>query len=397
MPGFEIFSEGERKHVNDVLESGILMRYNFDNARGGHWKARELEAALQKKLDVKYAHLTSSGTTALSTAMAALGIGAGDEVIMPCFTFVASFEAILMAGATPIIVDIDDSLTLCPEAVAKAISTRTKAIMPVHMCGGMAAMDALQKICKEHTLFLLEDACQAIGGSYKGKMLGTIGDAGCFSFDFVKTITCGEGGVVLTNQKEIYEKSHAYTDHGHDHIGNDRGAEKHPFLGYNFRISELHAAVGLGQLSKLDEILRTQRSYKKIIKETLQSIPEVSFRTLHDPEGDNAGFLSFFMPNANLSKKVMNAFAKNKIDACWNYYENNWHYIRKWKHLIHQKSLFQYSESLQKSLAYLKTKKFEQSNALISKNISCLIKLSWNEEQAVQRSEQMKKAIKSVF
>ena len=329
--------------------------------------------------------------------MAALGIGAGDEVIMPSFTFVASFEAILMAGAVPILVDIDESLTLCPEAVKKAITKKTKAIMPVHMCGGMADMDALQKICKENNLFLLEDACQAIGGAYKGKYLGTIGDAGCFSFDFVKTITCGEGGVVLTHQKNIYEKAHAYTDHGHDHMGNDRGAEKHPFLGYNFRISELHAAVGLGQLSKLDYILKTQRNYKKILKNTLENIPEIRFRTLHDPAGDNAGFLSFFLPNESIAKKTMEIFAKNKIDACWNYYENRWHYIKNWEHLLHQKSLFQFSESLQKSLKYLKNKTFEQSDAIISKNISCLIKLSWSEEEVFERAEKMKKALQSVL
>lgn len=397
MPGFELFSEEEKNHVKDVLESGILMRYNFDNLRNGHWKAKTLEAALQKKLKVAYAHLTSSGTTALSTAMAALGIGAGDEIIMPSFTFVASFEAILMAGAVPILVDIDESLTLCPKAVKKAITQKTKAIMPVHMCGGMAAMDALQKICKENNLFLLEDACQAIGGTYKGNYLGTIGDAGCFSFDFVKTITCGEGGVVLTNKKNIYEKSHAYTDHGHDHIGKDRGAEKHPFLGYNFRISELHAAVGLGQLEKLDLILKTQRNYKKIIKDTLKDIPEIRFRTLHDPKGDNAGFLSFFLPNENIAKKTMGAFAKNKIDACWNYYENQWHYVRKWAHLVNQKSLFRFSENLQTSLEYLKNKTFEQSDAIISKNISCLIKLSWSEKEVFERGEKMKKIIKSVL
>src|SRR6185436_15136397 len=165
--------------------------------------------------------LTSSGTSALTTALASLGVGYGDEVIMPSFTFVASFEAVLSVGAVPVMVDIDDTLTLNPDAVRRAITPKTKCVMPVHMCGSMADMEVLQSICKENNLILLEDACQSIGASYKGKMLGTIGDAGTFSFDFVKTMTCAEGGVVMTNYEDIFIKSDGYTDHGHDHKGAD--------------------------------------------------------------------------------------------------------------------------------------------------------------------------------
>ncbi|MEI6088808.1 MAG: aminotransferase class I/II-fold pyridoxal phosphate-dependent enzyme, partial [Bacteroidota bacterium] len=207
MPGFELFGAEERKEVNDVLETGILMRYGFDGPRKGIWKALELEKAITEVFGCKYAQLTSSGTSALTTAMSALGIGAGDEVIMPCFTFVASFEAILSIGAIPVLVDIDETLTLDPAAVKAAITPKTKCIMPVHMCGSMADLDALKAICAEHQLILLEDACQSIGGTYKGKSLGTIGDAGTFSFDFVKTITCAEGGVVMTNNKDVFVKS----------------------------------------------------------------------------------------------------------------------------------------------------------------------------------------------
>src|SRR5215467_13897844 len=252
MPGFEKFGPEERKHVNDVLETGIMMRYGFDGPRKGVWKAKELEKLMCDKFGCKYSHLVSSGTTALTTALSALGIGYGDEVIMPVFTFVASFEAVISVGATPILADVDDTLTLSPEAVRKLITPKTKCIMPVHMCGSMADLDALQQICKEHTLLLLEDACQSIGASYKGKFLGTIGDAGTFSFDFVKTVTCAEGGAILTNKEDVYINSDGVSDHGHDHKGVDRGADLHPMMGYNFRISELHAAVGLAQMHKLD-------------------------------------------------------------------------------------------------------------------------------------------------
>ena len=234
MPGFEFWGDEERKEVNDVLETGILMRYGFDGPRKGIWKAIELEKEVCKTFGSKYAQLTSSGTAALTTAMVALNIGAGDEVIMPTFTFVASFEAILSLGAIPVLVDVDETLTLDPEAVKQAITPRTKCIMPVHMCGSMADMDALKAICDENDLILLEDACQSIGGTYKGKKLGTIGHAGTFSFDFVKTITCGEGGVVMTDNEEVYTKCDGYTDHGHDHKGADRGADLHPVYWVQF-------------------------------------------------------------------------------------------------------------------------------------------------------------------
>jgi 8-amino-3,8-dideoxy-alpha-D-manno-octulosonate transaminase len=162
MPGFELFGEEEKKQVNEVLETGILMRYGFDGPRKGIWKSKELEAAVCSTFGSQYAQLTSSGTAALTTAMAALGVGAGDEVIMPAFTFVASFEAILSMGAIPVLVDIDESLTLAPSAVKAAITSKTKCVMPVHMCGSMADMDALVAICKEHNLILLEDACQSL-------------------------------------------------------------------------------------------------------------------------------------------------------------------------------------------------------------------------------------------
>ena len=167
MPGFELFGNLERKEAEHVLDSGVLMRYGFDGMRNGQWKAKEMEALLAKRMQVKHAQLVSSGTAALTVAMASCGVGAGDEVILPVFTFVASFEAVIALGAVPILVDIDDTLTLDPKAVRNAITDRTKVVMPVHMCGSMADLDELQKICSEHNLVLLEDACQAIGGSYK--------------------------------------------------------------------------------------------------------------------------------------------------------------------------------------------------------------------------------------
>ncbi|WP_298493997.1 DegT/DnrJ/EryC1/StrS aminotransferase family protein [uncultured Algibacter sp.] len=395
MPGFELFGDLERKEVNDVLDNGVLMRYGFDGMRNGHWKAKALETELQSTFQSKHVQLVSSGTAAVSVALASAGVGAGDEVIMPTFTFVASFEAIMMLGAIPILVDIDDTLGLSPEAVQKAITPKTKAIMVVQMCGSMANMDALLAISKKHNLLLIEDACQAIGGNYKGKPLGSIGDLGCFSFDFVKTITCGEGGAVITNNKEYYINADHYSDHGHDHVGNDRGAETHPFLGYNFRISELHAAVGLAQVKRLPEFLEIQKRNFNILRDALSEIPEVTFRAVPEGGEESCAFLNFFLPDIETSTKVSKAFKENGVDVCWNYYNNGWHYIRNWNHLKDLKSLYPISAEVKNGLAYLKDKDFSKSDHFIGRNISCLIKLSWTETEVKARALKMVEVIKS--
>ncbi|WP_118972085.1 DegT/DnrJ/EryC1/StrS family aminotransferase [Taibaiella koreensis] len=396
MPGFEFFGEEERKEVNEVLETGILMRYGFDAQRKGKWKAKELEQALCDKLQVPYAQLTSSGTTALTTVMAALGLGAGDEIIMPTFTFVASFESVFSVGAIPVLVDIDDTLTLDPAAVEAAITPRTKAVMPVHMCGAMADLDALKAICDKHNLILLEDACQSFGGSYKGKALGTIGHAGTFSFDFVKTITCAEGGGIVTHSKEVYTKSDAYSDHGHDHLGVDRGADLHPHFGYNFRISELHAAVGLAQLRKLDQFLAIQRKTKKILKDALATLPGITFRRLPDPDGDSATFLGFFLPEA---AQAQQASANLKAAGIVNFYyfDNNWHYIRKWDHFKEGKTLNRFHPQLEAAMAGYATREFPVSDALISRCICTPINLSWTDEEVTERAEKLVQAVKAAL
>jgi 8-amino-3,8-dideoxy-alpha-D-manno-octulosonate transaminase len=397
MPGFELFGEAERKEVHDVLDSGVLMRYGFDGPRQGHWKAKDLELAIQKRFEVKHAQLVSSGTAAVSMALASAGVGAGDEVIMPTFTFVASFEAIMMTGATPVVVDIDDTLTLDIASVKAAITSRTKAIMPVHMCGSMANLEALKSICDTHHLLLIEDACQAIGGTYKGKSLGTIGDLGCFSFDFVKTVTCGEGGGVITNNATYAKHLDHFSDHGHDHIGNDRGAEAHPFLGYNFRISELNAAVGLAQFRRIDEFLALQKKHYSILRHALETIDGVTFRTVPEGGVESYAFLNFFLDDLETARSVIQSFKDNGVDVCFHYYDNNWHYIRKWEHLKDKKSLYPLSQELKNGLNYLKNKNFSKSDHFIGRNISCLIKLSWTEEEAHQRAETMANCIKKVI
>lgn len=389
MPGFELFGATEKAEVQQVLDTGVLMRYGFDGMRNGQWKALAMEKALATRMKAKHAQLVSSGTAALTIALASAGIGAGDEVILPTFTFVASFEAVLALGAVPVLADVDDTLTLDPLAVEKAIGPNTKAVMPVHMCGSMADLRTLKILCTKHRLLLIEDACQAIGGTYEGIPLGAYGDIGCFSFDFVKTITCGEGGALITNNTTYYRHADHYSDHGHDHQGNDRGAEAHPFLGYNYRISELHAAVGLAQLARLDEFLAIQQKNYEVIRRALDGLPGLSFRRKPEPGTENYSFLSFFLPSAGQAKKAHKALSAAGVDGCFYWFDNNWHYHTKWDHLKKLTSLGPLAKEVVHGLPDYGERDFSQSDHWVGRNISCLIKLGWTAEEVEGRADNM--------
>lgn len=396
MPGFEIFGDEEREQVNDVLETGVLFRYGFDAARKGHWKAKTFEAELAQRLGVQYAHLCASGTAALSSAMAACGIGAGDQVIVPPFTFVATIEAVLMAGAIPVFADIDETLCLSPQGLEAALSPTTKAVVVVHMCGAMARIDEIRAVCDRKGIQLLEDACQSLGSTYRGKALGSFGEAGCFSFDPVKTITCGEGGAMVTNDKDIYIAADAFSDHGHDHIGNDRGAEDHLIIGANYRISELNAAVGLAQLRKLDWILATQRRHKSAIKAAMQALPGITFRQLPDSEGDSATFLTFFMPDLGKARQATKALTSAGVDGCFHWFDNNWHYIRNWSHFHTMKTSARLAVQTLANCPDYSAITMPSSDAIMERAISMQIKLGWTPEQLEQRIEATVKALAGI-
>lgn len=395
MPGFEIFDEQEKQQINEVMEKGFTFRYNFDGMRNDVWKARELESMISDTLDVNHVHLVSSGTTALTVAMAAAGIGAGDEVIVPPFTFVASVEAIVLAGAIPVFAEIDDTLTLSAEGIEAAITPKTKAVNFVHMCGSMGHMDAVKAVCDKYNLVLLEDACQATGATYKGTAVGTIGQVGTFSFDSVKTISCGEGGAVLTNDEAIYNNAHMYSDHGHDHIGLDRGAESHPIMGGNYRISEMNAAVGVAQWQKLDRILTTQRKNKKALKDALAQYSEITFRTLPDEAGDNAGFLSIIMPTEERAQEVVKGLAEESVPAVFYWYANNWHYFKNWKHIQTMTSSAKLPIELIEDRPDYTQVKTPISDDIMSRTISMLIQLSWTEEDIQSHIDAFAKVFKA--
>jgi 8-amino-3,8-dideoxy-alpha-D-manno-octulosonate transaminase len=397
MPGFEVFGDEERKEVNEVLETGVLMRYGFDPMRKGRWKAREFEEAFARRMGSAHCQLVSSGTSALTVALAAAGIGAGDEVIMPTFTFVASFESIMMLGAVPVLVDIDDTLTLDPAAVEAAITPRTRCVMPVHMCGSMADLDALKAICQKHNLILLEDACQAIGGTYHGKPLGSIGDMGCFSFDYVKTITCGEGGGIITDNADFKRHADQYQDHGHDHVGSDRGAETHPHLGYNFRISELNAAVGVAQLRKIDDILSRQKKHYTVLRKAISEVEGVSFRRVPQGGEENYSFLNFFLPDEDIARTAHKALLDAGVDGSFYWFDNNWHYISGWEHLKDHISLGRLPQDILQHARDLNRSQFDKSDHWMGRDISVLVKLSWSEEELDHRAKLMFEVLSGVL
>jgi 8-amino-3,8-dideoxy-alpha-D-manno-octulosonate transaminase len=394
MPGFEIFGDEERKEVQDVLDTGVLFRYGFDQARKGHWKAKTFETEFSKRIGSAHCHLCSSGTAALSIALAACGIGAGNEVVVPPFTFIATIEAVLNAGAVPVFGDIDDSLCLDPDAIEAVLTPRTRAIIPVHMCGSMARIEELRLVCEKKDLVLIEDACQSLGATYQGKAAGTFGRMGCFSFDPVKTITCGEGGAVVTDDQSLYEAAAAFADHGHDHIGNDRGLEGHPALGDNFRISELNAAVGLAQLRKLDMILEKQRVNKGAIKEAMKKFKDIRFRMIPDEAGDSATFLSFFLADESQARTTAKAFAQAGVDGCFYWYDNNWHYLHNWEHFKKLKSPAPLAINLLKQHPNYQAAETPGSDNIMAKTISMLIKLSWTAEELDQRIEKIVAVLK---
>ncbi|MBT8339609.1 MAG: L-glutamine--2-deoxy-scyllo-inosose aminotransferase KanB, partial [Desulfatitalea sp.] len=293
----------------------------------------------------------------------------------------------------PVFADIDETLCLDPAAVEARLSPRTAAVIAVHMCGSMARIDELKTLCDARGITLIEDACQSVGATFRGKALGTFGRAGCFSFDPVKTITCGEGGAVITDDDDLYRLAHAWADHGHDHIGSDRGAEEHPIIGYNFRISELNAAVGLAQLRKLDHILATQRAAKQQLKRAMAEFDQIRFRYLPDEAGDSATFLSFMLPDEARARQTAADLNAAGVDGCFYWYDNNWHYLRKWHHLKQMKAAARLPLALYDFQPDYQALNLAPSDAIMARTISMQIKLSWSESDIAARIAKMRQVL----
>ncbi len=397
MPGTELFGNEERKEINDVLETGMLFRYNHDQQRNGIWKAREFEAEVRKITNAKYAHAMCNGTAAIATALAASGLGAGDEVIVPPFTFIASVEAVLFIGAIPVFAEIDETLCLSAEGIRKAITPKTKGVCLVHMCGGMADMDSIMAVVKEHDLILVEDAGQAFAASYKGTYTGLFGTAGSYSFDFFKIATAGEGGVFVTNDEQVYKTADAYADHGHNHQGNNRGMEQHPVLGFNYRISELHAAVGLAQTRRVPHILEANRRNKKILVDILSQVEGVSFATISDPAGDSATFLNMFLPDTEAATRTVAELNKDGIGGFNYWYTNMYHFINQWDHLKEMRTAAKLPVQLLGSSQDYANLQLPKSQEVVGRLISFGIRCTWTEEEVTALANKIATAVKNAM
>ena len=340
MPGYEWIGEAEKEQINEVLETGIFFRYEFKGERKGVYKVREFEEKLAQYTGAVYAHAVTSGSAALKVALAALGVGPGDEVITQGFTFIATFEAIIEAGAVPVPAEIDDTLNMDPDDFEKKITPKTKVVIPVHMLGSPARIQQIIEIARKHDIKVIEDNAQAIGAGVGGKKLGTWGDMGTFSFDFYKTITTGEGGMIITNDKELYVRASEYADHGHDHnpeVG--RALDGRNFLGFNYRMNELQGAVGVAQLGKLDDMIERQRQNSALIREALESIDGVTMRVIPENGKDSCTHICFFLPDAEKAVAFHRHYTEKGLPAI--YFKNNfWHFLPNWEHVIGRKTVW---------------------------------------------------------
>ena len=325
-PGSYWIGEEERQQVLEVLDKNSLFRYGSLEDPGFTHKAYSLEQEFAAYCGANYALATSSGTSSLLVSLLALGLKPGDEVIVPAYTFVASYTSIIFAGLVPVLAEIDESLTIDPDDIVKKITPKTRAIMPVHMLGNPCNMAAIMEIAKEHNLRVIEDACQAAGGVFKGQKLGTIGDMGAFSLNVFKTITCGDGGIVATNDRDLYERAFGFHDQGH--TPNRAGLEvgNRTILGLNFRITELAAAVALAQLQKTDDITRTLREKKTKLKQAIGQVNGVKYRTLNDPEGECGTLCTVIFDSAERAASVAQKLGTKTIDQSgWHVYANMEH------------------------------------------------------------------------
>jgi dTDP-4-amino-4,6-dideoxygalactose transaminase len=304
----------EEDAVLEVIRSKRLFRYY--GPEPGPSRVAELEKAFAAHMGTTYGLAVTSGTGALICGLTGIGIGPGDEVIVPAYTWIASASAVFALGGVPIPAEVDESLTLDPADVERKITAHTKAIMPVHMRGAPCRMDTLMDVARKHNLKVIEDTAQADGGSFQGKRMGSIGDVGAFSLQFNKIITCGEGGMVITNSHDVFKRAVMF----HDVIGGARNniPEDEILPGVNFRMTELQAAVALAQLRKLDGLLEQMRQRKAMLKSSMADVAErkgVTFRKENDPQGDTAISLVFFLPEAERAHKIAKALSAEGAGA----------------------------------------------------------------------------------
>lgn len=342
-PGALEIGELERKHVMEVLESRNLFRYYGTGAaaEGYTSKAEQLEKEFRARMGSRYAVAMNSCTSTIISALVACGVGPGDEVIIPSYTFFASCSAVLIAKAIPVLTEVDDSLTMDPDDVRMKITERTRAILPVHMRGAPCRMDEIMEIATEHDLRVIEDVAQAMGASYHGRAAGTFGDCGCFSLQYHKILTSGEGGLAVTDDDVLYDRLRGYHDSAACWRPTRFDTPRYRgeiFPGENYRMGELPAAVALAQLSKLDGILTAMRERKGRIRKSIEGLPGIRLRRLNDEKGDAAVCLIFYLPEGTAVRPFLEALKAEGVSAGGIFDKGipDWHIYAHWPHLMNK-------------------------------------------------------------
>jgi 8-amino-3,8-dideoxy-alpha-D-manno-octulosonate transaminase len=302
--GAAALGQAERDAVLEVLSAQGLFRYGASSLG----KVDAFEAGVVDLLGTGHALATSSGTAALTAGLAALGVGPGDEVVIPAVTFIATANAVVVAGAVPVFCDLDDSLGLDPAHLATVLTERTAAVMPVHLENVVGDMDGLLAVTKG--VPVLEDACQAMGSSYRGKPAGTIGDLGAFSLQLEKNITAGEGGVLITDDPDLHLRATRYTDQGGQFVtgrGGSRGGMDEPFVGENLRMTELAGAIAGVQLTRLPGLLSDMRTVKRKVLDGVGDREGLTPRWVPDPAGDGGSSCFWYLPAVDLAERFVGA------------------------------------------------------------------------------------------
>lgn len=335
MPGHEIIGEEERAAVNEIFDrGGVFYPSGFEERREHVFLIEAFEKAVADRIKVQHALFVASGTAALKTALFGLGVGKGDEFITQSHTFVATVEAGLELGATPVITEVDETLNMDPDDLRSSITSNTAAIVPVHMYGVSAYMDEILKIAEEHEIPVLEDSAWGMGSSYNDKPLGTIGDVGIYSFNFGKTITTGEGGMIVTDDSAVYQAAKEYSNHGHeDNPDLLPGEDTRTHWGFNYKTHEVAAAIGLAQLKKLDRVIEAQRANKMALRERLRGLG-LTYRRRPNPAGESGRTLAIRLDSAEEAGTLEERLSDHGIGTLNLPSAIKWHFAGEWEHIF---------------------------------------------------------------
>ncbi len=335
MPGYELIGAEEQAQVDDIFQhGGVLFRHSFDHLRQDRWKVRDFEQEFAKSVGMPHALAVTSGTAALRVALAVLDLQPGDEVITQSFTFVATVEAIIEAGAIPVCAEIDGTLNMDPESLKLLITPKTKAVIAVHMVGTPARLFEIDDICRKNNLVLIEDAAWGCGGSLDGRPLGTWGQMGTYSFDFAKTMTTGEGGMIVFHNEDDYKAAAAWHDHGHENNPSvPRWEDTRASSGFNFRMTEMQGAVGLAQLKKLSHVVTMQRKNRDSMWSAIEKLPGIIPREVPIGSHETADALIFSVADKPTAKKCRDSLLTEGLSTKILPEAVTWHFAGTWTHM----------------------------------------------------------------